>query len=147
MIRLLDLPGLQSIENTTTLDELVGIKNNIELDNQIDAFKANILGVPHWKYHDFGSAYWERDDVYIHATPEQWKLNGWDVLGDDGKPLRCLPRIAEALAAASMGLGEKTVMEIDRDVWRARKANDDRPARHKQDEAFLALGQRKRRQR
>lgn len=153
MIRLLDLPNIASIENKVTLDELTGVKDNHDLDRLVEVTITSVFGVEPWSEYDFGVEYYEAKDdddgVRLTMSDEAWAKAGWDVRDAAGKTLRCLPRFAESLAAVTLGVASKTVLEIEREAWQrarqARPGDAQQRKRAEMDRSFASLGGRGRR--
>jgi hypothetical protein len=151
MIRLLDLPLVPEIENRIRLNAMVPSREtDHDLERMIETLVRETLGcrLPSYMYSDalYGDGdYVDDDDDDDDIT--SWRKDGFDIRGEDGAELKCMKRIDWALEVVVAGLGERTRIEIEADLWKRSKLLDEAVNQnHKaKDRQFLALGGRGRR--
>lgn len=167
MIRLLDLPGLAEIEARVRLNALTANRGDPELDRMVEAFIRDVLQVVGntadmlWEHYYFSSldagmgksealavangtfAYEYGDDEPEITEIESWREDGWDVRGDDGAELICLPMIEEVLQCVDEGICGRSKVELEALIWTNRKAAEAAkltPKDRARNQQFLSLG-------
>lgn len=164
MIQVIDLPGVRAIEARINLNALTATRQDHELDQMVERIVTETLGV----HGDTREMIWEAiyyavlekggtQDLAQHLannrkprSVQEWRDDGWDVTGDDGQPLLSLGLLEGALLCISAGLTGRMRIEIEKEIWGAKKEAEanTRPARPTDktlDATFLGLGASRRR--
>lgn len=145
MIRLLDLPLVPEIENRIRLNAMVPSREtDHDLERMIETLLRETLGVrlPSYMYSEALYADGDPDIDDDDDDITSWRKDGFDIRGEDGAELKCMDRIDWALEVVVAGLGERTRIEIEADLWKRSKALDDAVNQNQRakDRQFLQLG-------
>lgn len=173
MIKLSRLPGVMSIEGAMLLNRSARVKSDPDLERRADEVGMRIFGIsehqtefqyPDWYYDD--EVEWDEEKLDIlHEAESEWSAHfdilwtansdpitvwaslGWDVRGDDGHPLQCLPFFQRKMVCSCRGIARaRTMLDIEASIWRDVKDHPaPSPARAKLNQSFLSLGSPRRR--
>ena len=148
MIRLLDLPGVEAIENRLTLNQLTGVREDHELDRMVGRVIGEVFNVGcrwDWEWTPDNDNDLDSDEDIDDVTA--WRRDGWDVTARDGSEARCLELLEWAMEVVQAGVGGRPKLEIERDMWARTKEAETRadPRRAAQNAQFVQLGGRGRR--
>jgi hypothetical protein len=158
LIRLLDLPGAQQLQARLELCPDLSASS----DERVRQLIAGILGVlgfglDHWCQAELPELKPGEEPIdlepYLDAELDGtliafWRAKGWDIAAPDGSIVRFFPAIGKAMIVVQEGRGSRSKMAVEAEMWRqdrSRRGETD-PRQRRQDQGFLALGQRRRRQ-
>lgn len=137
MIRLYDIPQVRKIEGRAIQNRIAGVAKDHDLDRMVLEAAVEVFG------DCLHGALWEIDIELGHeglGPVAAWRKHGFDITGPDGEALECYPLFEPHMACVVEGIdGFRTLMEVEADLWKQAKSNDN--ARCRQDAAFLNLGQ------
>ncbi len=167
MIRLIDLPGVAEIEARVRLNATARIKgDDWDLARKVSALTEGVFGIkgdPAYVRLDYFSEeyfrigaeaynakYFAADDeeTYDLSDVESWLADGWDIRDANGQELLCFELFEDAVQCIEDGIAGRTKTELEAMIWSARKAPAPKkpsPGDKRRNQAFLDLGQRRRR--
>lgn len=167
MIRLIDLPGVAEIEARVRLNATARIKgDDWDLARKVSALTEDVFGIKGSpasvrmayftdEYFRLGAEAY--DAKYFAPTDEEsddlsdieaYLAEGWDIRDANGQELLCFELIEDAVQCVEDGIAGRTKTELEAMIWSARKApTPKKPSQEDQrrNQAFLDLGQRRRR--
>lgn len=163
------LPGIAGLEAAIRLNRAARVGHDHDLDRRAAEISLEVFGLSagdtefpcahfapdkpdeEWsraendRFAAAERAHWEQftflfsDDV---DDPHCWDRLGWDVRGEDGHLLECLPFFARQLVAITNGLGGFDRAEIATRLWASRLEANKRPSQSDLDRnrKYLMLG-------